>query len=104
MRSSQVPPRTHSRPPADPGAGAVKTIAELFRDWYLRQTAHVRGARRDGPGRDWRLIRAAEANSRQTGMRASIPDPRRRDPGIRRRPRPVGRRAGHRARQHSRAG
>jgi hypothetical protein len=34
----------------------VKTIAELFRDWYLRQTAHVHGARRDGPGRDWRLI------------------------------------------------
>ena len=75
MRSSQVPPRNHSRPPADPGAGPVKTIAELFRDWYLRQTAHVHGARRDGPGRDWRLIRAAEANARQTGMRASIPDP-----------------------------
>ena len=53
----------------------MKTIAELFRDWYLRQTAHVHGARRDGPGRDWRLIRAAEANSRETGMRASIPDP-----------------------------
>jgi hypothetical protein len=74
MRSSQVPSRTHSRPPADPAAEPV-TIAELFRDWYLRQTAHVRGGRRDGPGRDWRLIRAAEADARETGMRASIPEP-----------------------------
>jgi len=74
MGSSQVP-RNHCRPAADPGAGPVKTIAELLSDWYLRQTAHVRGARRDGPGRDWRLIRAAEANARETGMRASIPDP-----------------------------
>lgn len=29
----------------------------------------------DGPGRDWQLIRAAEASARETGMRASIPDP-----------------------------
>ena len=94
----------HSRPPADPGAGPVTTIAELFRDWYFRQTAHVHGARRDGPGRDWRLIRAAEANSRQTGMRASIrtrppPGPRNTPPTS-----PGGATGGASARQHSRAG
>jgi hypothetical protein len=76
MRSSQVPSRSQGWPPEDPGGTRpVKTITELFTDWYLRQGAHVHGARRDGPGRDWRLIRAAEANARQTGMRASLPDP-----------------------------
>jgi hypothetical protein len=73
MRNSQAPSRDQYRPPADLGTGQVKTIAELLREWYLRHTAH--GAARDGPGRDWRLIRAAEANARQIGMRASIPDP-----------------------------
>jgi hypothetical protein len=75
MRSGQLLPRNHCRLPADPGAGRVTTIAELLCDWHLRQAAHVHGGRRDGPGRDWRLIRAAEANARETGMRASIPDP-----------------------------
>ena len=29
----------------------------------------------EGPVRDWRLIRAAEASAREAGMRISIPDP-----------------------------
>ena len=73
MRSSQVPPRDHDGPPASPGA-EPETIAELLGDWYRRQSAHGHGARRAGPGRDWRLMRAAEANAREIGMRASIPD------------------------------
>jgi len=53
----------------------VKTVGELFADWYLRQASYVRGASHDGPGADWRMIRAAEASAREIGMRASIPDP-----------------------------
>ncbi len=73
MRSTQAhdPDGTH----ADPGDRHVKTGAELFTDRYFQQAAHVRGASRDGPGRDWRLIRAAEASAREIGMRASVPDP-----------------------------
>jgi hypothetical protein len=60
---------------AGPEEGQVKTVAELFADWYSRQASYVRGASHDGPGADWRMIRAAEASARETGMRASIPDP-----------------------------
>src|SRR5215831_12096472 len=60
---------------AGPDEGQVKTVAELFTDWYSRQAGYVRGASHDGPGRDWRMIRAAEASAREIGMRASIPDP-----------------------------
>ena len=60
---------------AGPDEGQVKTIAELFTDWYSRQASYVRGASHDGPGRDWRMIRAAEASAREIGLRASIPDP-----------------------------
>ena len=59
---------------AGPEEGQVKTVAELFADWYSRQASYVRGARHAGPGRDWRMIRAAEASAREIGMRASIPD------------------------------
>jgi hypothetical protein len=62
-------------PHAGPDEGQVKTIAELLADWYLRQAGYVRGASHDGPGADWRMIRAAEASARETALRASIPDP-----------------------------
>jgi hypothetical protein len=62
------------RPRAGPDEGQVKTAAELFADWYSRQASYVRGASHAGPGRDWRMIRAAEASAREIGMRASIPD------------------------------
>jgi hypothetical protein len=62
-------------PHAGPDDEQVKTAAELFADWYSRQASYVRGASHDGPGPDWRMIRAAEASARETGMRASIPDP-----------------------------
>jgi hypothetical protein len=75
MTSSQTPPRDLHGPHADPGGGYVKTAAELFCDRYFQQAAQVRGTSHDGPGRDWRLIRAAEANAREIGMRTSIPDP-----------------------------
>jgi hypothetical protein len=75
MTSAQMPPRDRYGPHADPGDGDPKTAAELFSGWYFEQAAHVRGASREGPGRDWRLIRAAEANAREIGIRVSIPDP-----------------------------
>lgn len=75
MTSSQMPPRDLHTLHADPGGGHPKTAAELFSGRYFQQAAHVRGASHEGPGRDWRLIRAAEANAREIGMRASIPDP-----------------------------
>jgi hypothetical protein len=62
------------RPHAGPDERQVKTIAELLADWYSRQASYVRGGSHDGPGRDWRMIRAAEASAREIGMRASIPD------------------------------
>jgi hypothetical protein len=62
------------RPPAGPDESQVQTIAELFTDWYSRQASYVRGAGHDGPGADWRMIRAAEASAREIGLRASIPD------------------------------
>ena len=52
------------------GSGVVGVASA----WYLRQAGYVRGAGHDGPGRDWRMIRAAEASAREIGMRASIPD------------------------------
>src|SRR5215472_5741839 len=61
-------------PHTGPGEGQVKTVAELLADWYSRQASYVRGASHDGPGADWRMIRAAEASAREIGMRASIPD------------------------------
>jgi hypothetical protein len=61
-------------PHTGPDEGQVKTIGELFADWYSRQAGYVRGASHAGPGRDWRMIRAAEASAQETGMRASIPD------------------------------
>lgn len=75
MRSTQVSPRDIYGPHADPSNGHVETAADLLSDWYFQQAARVRGASHDGPGRDWQLIRAAEANAREIGMRASIPDP-----------------------------
>src|SRR5262245_36504803 len=86
-------------PHAGPDEGQVKTIAELFADWYARQASYARGAGHDGPGADWRMIRAAEASA---GGSACAPASRTRpppDPGIRRRPRAVGRRARDRPRQ-----
>ena len=61
-------------PHPSPDDGQVKTAAELFADWYSRQASYGRGASHDGPGPDWRMIRAAEASARETGLRASIPD------------------------------
>jgi hypothetical protein len=75
MRSTQEPPGDPYGPHADPGNGHVTTTADLLAGWYFRQAARVRGASHDGPGPDWQLIRAAEANAREIGMRASIPDP-----------------------------
>ena len=75
MTSSQTPPRGLQGPHASPGGGYAKTAAELFSGRYFQQAAQVRGASHDGPGRDWQLIRAAEANAREIGMRASLPDP-----------------------------
>lgn len=75
MTSAQIPSRDLYGPHADPGGGHPKTAAELFSGWYFEHAAQVRGASREGPGRDWRLIRAAEASAREVGMRASIPDP-----------------------------
>ena len=75
MTSAQMPPGDLHGPHAGPDGGDPKTAAELFCGWYLEQAAHVHGASREGPGRDWRLIRAAEANAREIGIRASIPDP-----------------------------
>ena len=75
MRGTQVPLRDLYGPRADPGNGQVETTAELFADWHFRQAAQVRGASCDGPVPDWQLIRAAEANAREIGMRASMPDP-----------------------------
>ncbi len=72
MRNTQIPSRGL---PADPGDGDLKMAAELFAAWYSQHAEHVRGASRDGPGPDWRLIREAEASARETGMRASVPDP-----------------------------
>ena len=63
------------RPPAGPDESQVQTIAELFTDRYSRQASYVIGASHNGPGADWRMIRAAEASAREIGMRASIPDP-----------------------------
>jgi hypothetical protein len=68
--SASVPDGPH----AGPDEGQVKTIAELSTDWYSRQASYVRGASHEGPGADWRMIRAAEASAREIGMRASIPD------------------------------
>ena len=59
---------------AGPDEGQVKTAAELFADWYFRQASHAGAASHDGPGADWRMIRAAETNAREIGLRASIPD------------------------------
>lgn len=75
MTSSQTPPRDLYGPHAGPDSGQAKTAAELFSGRYFEQAAQVRGASHDGPGRDWQLIRAAEANAREIGMRASLPDP-----------------------------
>jgi hypothetical protein len=75
MTSRQVPAGDSSGPHADPGTGHGKTTAELFTDCYFQQTAHVHGASHEGPGADWRLIRAAQASAREIGLRASIPDP-----------------------------
>ena len=61
-------------PHAGPDEGRVKTAAELFADWYFRQASYVRGTSHDGPGADWRMIRAAEASARETGLRASMAD------------------------------
>ena len=75
MTSSKMPERDLYGPQADPGGGQAKTAAELFSGRYSGQAAQVRGASHDGPGRDWQLIRAAEADAREIGMRASLPDP-----------------------------
>ena len=75
MTSSQTPPRDLYGPHAGYDSGEAKTAAELFSGRYFEQAARVRGASHDGPGRDWQLIRAAEANAREIGMRASFPDP-----------------------------
>jgi hypothetical protein len=55
--------------------GHLNAARELIADWYDRQAGYVRGARHDGPGRDWRLIGDATANAREIGLRASVPQP-----------------------------
>jgi hypothetical protein len=75
MKGTEVPARDLYGSHADPGDGHLKTTADLFADWYSRQAAYARGASHDGPGADWRLIRAGEASAREIGMRASTPDP-----------------------------
>jgi hypothetical protein len=75
MTSTQVPARDSSGPHADPGTGHGTTTADLVTDWYSRQPTDLRGTGHDGPGADWRLIRAAEASAREIGLRASIQDP-----------------------------
>jgi hypothetical protein len=74
MTSTPEPAGDRYGPHAGPGEGQVKTIAGLFADWYSRQAGYARGASHDGPGADWRMVRAAEASARETGVRASIPD------------------------------
>lgn len=74
MTGTQMPPDGLYGPHPDPDWHA-RTAAELFSDRYFQQVAQVRGAGHDGPGRDWQLIRSAEANAREIGMRASVPDP-----------------------------
>src|SRR6516165_4309596 len=74
MTSTPEPASDPDGPHAGPDDGQVKTIAELFADWYSQQASHVRGASHDGPGRDWRMIRAAVASARETGLRASMAD------------------------------
>jgi len=73
MRGTEVSASDLYRSHADLGDGRLKTAADLFTDWYSRH-AHARGAGHDGPGADWRLIRAAEASAREIGIRASTPD------------------------------
>jgi hypothetical protein len=75
MKDTQVPARDLYGPHAAPGDAHLQTIADLFAGSYFQQATHVRGASHEGPGPDWRLIRGAEANAREIGIRASIPDP-----------------------------
>ena len=75
MIGTQVPARGLHGSGADPGDRYLTTVGELFTDWYSRQAAYVRGGRYNGHCPDWRLIRAAEASARETGMRASTPYP-----------------------------
>ena len=49
--------------------GHLNAARDLIADWYARQ------ARPGGSGRGWRPVRDAEANARQIGLRASIPQP-----------------------------
>lgn len=55
---------------------AALTIGDGYQPGPETASAREPGlATREGPVRDWRLIRAAEASAREAGMRASIPDP-----------------------------
>jgi hypothetical protein len=55
--------------------GHLNAARELIADWYQRQAGYVSGVPHGGPGRDWQLIRVAEANAREIGLRASVPQP-----------------------------
>ena len=56
--------------------GYLDAARDLIADWYARQANHTNEARPGGSGRDWRPVRDAEANARQIGLRARIPQPR----------------------------
>jgi hypothetical protein len=55
--------------------GHLNAARELIADSYQRQAGYVSGAPHDGPGRDWQLIRDAEANAREIGLRSTVPQP-----------------------------
>ena len=56
--------------------GHLNAARDLIADWYACQANHANEARPGGSGRDWRPVRDAEANARQIGLRARIPQPR----------------------------
>ena len=55
--------------------GHLNAARDLIADWYARPANHVSEARPRGSGRDWQPVRDPEANARQIGLRASIPQP-----------------------------
>jgi len=55
--------------------GHLNAARDLIADWYACQANHANEARPGGSGQDWQPVRDPEANARQIGLRASIPQP-----------------------------
>ena len=53
--------------------GHLNAARDLIADWYARQANHASEARPGDSGQDRPPVHDAEANARQTGLRASIP-------------------------------